>query len=91
MIYGKGFSKEGCILDMAVETGDVKKSGAYYSYGEERLGQGREAAKQTLADNPDVRDEIERKVREFYNTPVITRSAEEAEAISPVEKPKKKR
>ena len=91
LIYGKGFSKEGCILDMAVETGDVKKSGAYYSYGEERLGQGREAAKQTLADNPDVRDEIERKVREFYNTPVITRSAEEAESISPVEKPKKKR
>ncbi len=44
---------------MAVEAGVAKKSGAWYTYGEERLGQGREAAKQTLKENPDLREEIE--------------------------------
>ena len=91
LMYGKGISKEGCILDMAVEAGVAKKSGAWYTYGEERLGQGREAAKQTLADNPDTRDEIERKVRESFGIPIITRSEEEANEITPVQKPNKKR
>ena len=48
LMYGEGISREGCIIDMAVEAGVAKKSGAWYTYGEERLGQGREAAKQTL-------------------------------------------
>ena len=91
LIYGKGFSKEGCILDMAAEAKIVNKSGAWYTYGEERLGQGREAAKQTLMNNPDTRDEIEKLVREFYDVPVIERTQEEIEAITPVDKPKKKR
>ncbi len=71
LMYGQGISKEGCILDMAVDCGIAKKSGAWYTYGEERLGQGREAAKQTLTDNPDVRSELEEKVREFYNAPIV--------------------
>jgi len=90
IIYGQGVSKEGCILDEAVRVGIVNKSGAWYNYGEERLGQGRETAKKFLADNPDTRDEIELKVREACNLPVITRSQESVEAITPVEKPKKK-
>ena len=57
-MYGEGISREGCIIDMAVEAGVAKKSGAWYTYGEERLGQGREAAKQTLKENPDLRNEI---------------------------------
>lgn len=71
LMYGQGISKEGCILDMAVDCGIAKKSGAWYTYGEERLGQGREAAKQTLTDNPDIRSELEEKVREFYNAPIV--------------------
>lgn len=66
IMYGEGISREGCIIDMAVDCGVAKKSGAWYTYGEERLGQGREAAKQTLKENPDIREEIEAKVLEFY-------------------------
>ncbi len=63
LMYGEGISKEGCILDMAVEENIAKKSGAWYTYGDERLGQGREAAKETLRTNPDLRDEIDTLVR----------------------------
>ncbi len=90
LMFGEGISREGCIIDMAVEAGVAKKSGAWYTYGEERLGQGREAAKETLKQNPDLRDEIEVKVREAYNIPVITRTSEQADQINPVAKPKKK-
>ena len=48
IMYGQGISREGCIVDMGVEAGVVKKSGAWYTYGEDRLGQGREAAKEML-------------------------------------------
>ncbi len=71
IMYGEGISKEGCILDMAVEAGVVQKSGSWFNYGEERLGQGREAAKRTLRETPDVRDEIENKIREEYNLPLV--------------------
>lgn len=66
LMYGEGISREGCILDMAVECDVVKKGGSWYTYNEERLGQGREAAKKKLRDNPDIRDEIDAKVREYY-------------------------
>ena len=91
LMYGEGISKEGCIVDMAVECGAAKKSGAWYTYGEQRLGQGREAAKQTLHDNPDLRDELEAKVREAYSIPTPSRTAEEADAITPAAKPKGKK
>ena len=91
LMYGEGVSREGCIIDMAVDCGVAKKSGAWYTYDEERLGQGREAAKQTLKDNPDVRDEIEAQVRESYGIPRVERSREETEAVTPVAKPAKKR
>ena len=63
IMYGQGISKEGSILDMAVDYEVVNKSGAWYTYGQERLGQGREAAKEFLASNPDLMDEIDHKVR----------------------------
>jgi recombination protein RecA len=75
---------------MAVEAGVAKKSGAWYTYGDQRLGQGREAAKQTLRENPELRDELETKVREAFGIPVITRSEEEADKVTPVAKPKKR-
>jgi recombination protein RecA len=63
LMFGEGISKEGCILDLGVEEGIVKKSGAWYTYGDERLGQGRDAAKEVLRENPELRCEIETKVR----------------------------
>lgn len=64
LMYGEGISKEGCIVDLAVQEGIIQKSGSWYSYDADRLGQGREAAKDVLRNNPDLRDEIETKVRE---------------------------
>lgn len=60
--WGKGISKEGAILDVGVEEKVLKKSGAWFNYGETRLGQGRENAKDFLAANPDVRDQIEDEI-----------------------------
>ncbi len=71
IMYGQGISREGCIVDMGVEAGVVKKSGAWYTYGEDRLGQGREAAKEMLRTHPDVRDEIEQKVRDHFEIPTV--------------------
>ncbi len=64
IIYGKGISKEGSLLDVGVDLEIVKKSGAWFTYEGDQLGQGRENARQFLAEHVDVRDEIERKVRE---------------------------
>lgn len=68
ILYGKGVSKEGTILDLAVENNIVKKSGTWFSYGETRVGQGRDSAKQYLEENVAVCDEIEKKVRELLLT-----------------------
>lgn len=67
IIYGKGISNEGCILDVAVAADIVNKSGSWYSYGETRIGQGRENAKEFLAANPEIMQEIDKKVREKYS------------------------
>lgn len=64
IMYGEGISKTGELLDMAVEQNLVKKSGAWYSYGDERIGQGRENAKKWLAEHPDSMTELMNKVRE---------------------------
>ncbi len=64
IMYGQGISKEGSLLDLGVEEGIVQKSGAWYNYGEERLGQGREAAKDFLRENGDLRDTIDAQIRE---------------------------
>ena len=63
IMYNQGISKESGLLDMGVEQGLVEKRGAYYSYGETRLGQGRENAKDFLAENVEIRDEIELAIR----------------------------
>ena len=63
MIYGQGISREGAILDMAVARDIIKKSGAWFSYNDARIGQGRENARQYLKDNPDVADELDKRIR----------------------------
>ncbi|MDO5755373.1 MAG: recombinase RecA [Tissierellia bacterium] len=67
IMYGQGISKTGTILDMAADCDIVKKSGAWYSYGEERLGQGRENAKDYLENNPELLEEIKMKLYREYN------------------------
>lgn len=63
IMYGTGISKEGTVLDMAAELGIVQKSGAWFNYGEQRLGQGREAVKEFLVQNPDLVEELTNKVK----------------------------
>ena len=66
MIDGEGVSREGALIDMALEAGFVTRSGAWYSYGEERVGQGRENARQFLKDNPEITSELDDKVRQHF-------------------------
>ena len=64
IIYGEGISKMGEVIDMGVEMGIVQKSGSWFSYNSDKLGQGRESVKQLLMDNPEMAGEIENKIRE---------------------------
>ena len=66
IVYGKGISKEGNVLDIGVNLGIVEKAGAWFSYNGTRIGQGRENVKQYLVEHPDVCAEIEKKIRENY-------------------------
>jgi recombination protein RecA len=63
IMYGEGISKTGELIDLGVKAGVVEKSGSWFSYGDQRIGQGRENAKQFLKDNPDVAWQIEDKIR----------------------------
>jgi recombination protein RecA len=72
LMFGEGISAEGDIVDLAVKHEIVEKSGAWYSYNGERLGQGRDSAKQYLKDHPTTRDEIRRKVLDLNKIGVIT-------------------
>jgi len=64
IVFGEGISKNGEIIDMGVELGIVQKSGSWFSYNNDKLGQGRDAVKQLLTDNPELANEIETKIRE---------------------------
>ena len=82
IMYGKGISREGSLLALSVDMGLVKKSGAWYTYEGEQLGQGRENAKGFLADNPEVMVEISERVRTtagmgVADTPAFTAADEQ--------------
>ena len=77
IIYGTGISREGGLIDMGVEHGFVKKSGAWFTYDGDQLGQGKENARKFLRDNPELTDELERRLREKLG---IDGPAEEAPA-----------
>ena len=66
IMFGQGISKEGDVLDLAVEENIIQKSGAWFAYNDEKIGQGRENAKQFLKEHPEVMDEVEARVREVY-------------------------
>ena len=76
IMYGEGISREGDVLDLAVANRVVEKSGAWFSYGGERLGQGRENSKQTLRDNPEMRTRIENDVKKALGMAVAGEVAE---------------
>jgi recombination protein RecA len=78
IMYNEGISRAGDVLDIAVEMGIVDKRGAFYSYGDVRLGQGRENAKQFLRDAPDLAREIENKVRQASDLPIPGTASAEA-------------
>lgn len=67
IVYGEGISNEGCVLDLAVDLDIVDKSGAWFAYNGQKIGQGRENAKTFLKENPDIMKEVESKVRENFN------------------------
>ena len=87
IMFGEGISREGNILDLAAEVNEVQKSGAWYSYNGEKIGQGRENAKKYLKDNPEICEEIEKKVRAHYGLGV--EQTEEAAKETEKEKDKK--
>src|SRR2546423_9677663 len=82
--YGVGISKEGCLIDLGLEHDLIQKSGSFFSYGELRLGQGRNNAKQYLVENPKLAEEIETKVLAKLG---VDRDAPQAPEIAPVEEP----
>ena len=67
-MYGEGISKIGEILDLGVAYEIIKKSGSWFSYGDTKLGQGRDAVKSLLADNPELLEELEAKIKEAIQT-----------------------
>lgn len=81
IMYGQGISQLGELVDMAADIDVIKKAGAWYSYGEDRIGQGRENAKKYLEDHPDVKRAIERQVREYYQIPTDDVAVEENENV----------
>ena len=81
IMYGTGISKEGCLVDLGVDYDIIQKSGAWFSYGDTRIGQGREKAKDFLRDNPDVAAEIGQKIREVTVNKVV-KGADKAEGAA---------
>jgi recombination protein RecA len=72
ILYGEGISKTGEILDLGVNYGIIKKSGSWFSYGETKLGQGREGVRKLIRDNPELASELEKKIMEAITTAAIT-------------------
>jgi recombination protein RecA len=93
IVYGEGISREGGLIDMGVEHGFVRKSGAWYTYESGQLGQGKENARTYLKDNPDISNEIEKKIKEKLGVgphlvdptavPTLSDEAKPAEPVAP--------
>ena len=88
IVYGKGISREGSIIDMGVEAGIVRKSGSWFTYGDDQLGQGKENVRQFLVDNPELANEIEQKILialGIAEEPEPEKRAKKAPAVDPDE------
>ena len=84
ILFKGGISREGALLDMGLEIGILKKNGSFFSHGEVRMGQGREAARQFLIDNEDAREEIDAAIRASFDVVTLVPEAttEAAEATT---------
>jgi len=71
IIYGEGISKEGSLLDVGVANNVITRTGTWYGFAETRLGQGKEAARAYLKEHPELRDEIEKKIREYLQSGAV--------------------
>lgn len=89
IMYGEGISQTGELVKIATDLDIIKKSGAWYSYNDQKIGQGSEKAKEFLKENPDILEEIDRKVRLHYGL-IEPKDGEEAPAVEAAEKGKKK-
>ena len=85
ILYGQGISREGSLLDLGVDNGVVRKSGAWFTYGEDQLGQGKENARNFLKDNPQLAAEIEEKILAALGIGEPGRKAREAEEMAAAE------
>jgi recombination protein RecA len=83
IVYGVGISREGSLIDVGVEHGIVRKSGAWYTYEGDQLGQGKENARAFLRDNPDLADEIEKRIKEKLGVGAVV-DADEIDLVAPV-------
>jgi len=84
IIYGHGISREGSLVDVGVEHGIVRKSGAWYTYEGDQLGQGKENARAFLRDNPDLADEIEKRIKEKLGVGAVLDADADADLAAPV-------
>lgn len=84
IIYNEGFSREGSLIDIGLAEDVISRSGTWYSYGKERIGQGREGVKTFLRENPELRDHIEDQVRTAIGLPPLNSTASPKEEASPV-------
>lgn len=87
IIFGEGISQVGCILDLAAEHGIIEKSGSWFSYNGEKIGQGRENTRKYLKEHPDVAAEVEKKIRAKFNAGAIDLLEEPHEEEEPEEEP----
>jgi recombination protein RecA len=83
IVYGVGISREGSLIDVGVEQGIVRKSGAWYTYEGDQLGQGKENARSFLRDNPDLADEIEKRIKEKLGVGAVL-DADSIDLVAPV-------
>ncbi|MOA44963.1 recombinase A [compost metagenome] len=79
IFYGEGISREGEIIDMGVEHDFISKSGAWYAYNGQKIGQGKDNTRQWLKDNPEIAKEIERKIRETVGVQVVANKDDAAD------------
>ena len=80
-MYGEGISKRGELIDLGVKAGVVEKSGAWYSFSDQRIGQGRENAKTFLKENPDISFQIEDKIRAAHGLDFAMSADDQAEVL----------
>jgi len=91
MLHGEGISREGCLIDMGVQAGMIEKSGSWFIYNGEKIGQGADNARQYLKDNAPLAQELENKLREKYMGAHFAENAEKPkEAAEPIQKKGKK-